>query len=81
MGVSERQRDDKGAALVHVAADPNGSSVELDQFLDQRQADAAPFISPAAHILHAVETFEDAALLPVGPTHAQACIRVQAGEL
>src|SRR5579872_2105144 len=55
---SQRNTDSEGAAFSRRALHPHESAVQLHQFLDQCQADAAALVGSAAGIFYAVKAVE-----------------------
>ena len=62
--------DDEGGAGPETALGADRPAVQLDQFLDQGQSDAAAFVGAAAHILDAMEPLEKAGHFLGGDAHA-----------
>jgi len=56
---AERNGDCEGGALAECAIDTDGAAVELDEFLDESQTDAAAFVGATTGVLHAVETVKE----------------------
>ena len=53
-----RQDDGEGAAAPDLAVDPDCAAVKLDQFLNQREADAAALNRASARAFDAAESLE-----------------------
>ena len=53
-----RQGDDEGASAPELAVDADRAAMKLDQFLNQRQADAAAFDRASSSALDAAEALE-----------------------
>src|ERR1700747_354609 len=60
MGSSERHRNDEGRTFPKLALGADGSAMQLDQFVNEREADATAFVCPAAYVFDAMETLEHA---------------------
>ena len=58
MLVSEGQANAEGRTLVELALDGDGSAVHLDEFLHEREADSAAFVTAAASSLDAAEALK-----------------------
>src|SRR5579871_295951 len=60
MAASERDADDERAAFTQSAFDADQSTMQLDELLHQGQPDAGSFVSAAAGVGYAMETFKQA---------------------
>jgi hypothetical protein len=58
-GLAFGERDGERAALPGDALNAHRAAVELDQFLNQRQADARAFVGPRPRPLNPMEALED----------------------
>src|SRR5579883_3198131 len=72
---SQRQRDGKRAALTDGAADADVSPVQSDQFLHQRQPDAAALKSAARAAPDPMEAFKHVRQFLSRNAHARVCDR------
>jgi hypothetical protein len=58
VGRSQRNRDNEGRPFPDLALRGDGAAVKVDQFVNQRQADAAPFVRASMSIFDPMESFK-----------------------
>src|SRR6476620_11048774 len=58
MSFAERNLNRKGAAAIDFTLRAHVAAMQLYQHLDQGEADARTFVTPAARTSHAMKTFE-----------------------
>ena len=67
---SERHRNDEGRTFPKLALGADGSAMQLDQFVNESEADATAFVRPAANVFDAMETLEHARQFLLGNADA-----------